>query len=70
MINYGDYLRKAAIRDWAKRFIIGEKLTMDVTKVINRYGNFIVTANVDGDYDKRGLPDPWCSPFILPLKAN
>jgi hypothetical protein len=31
---------------------------MNVTKVINLYGNFIVTANVDGNYDKRGLPDP------------
>jgi hypothetical protein len=26
--------------------------------VINLYGSFIVTANVDGNYDKRGLPDP------------
>ena len=31
---------------------------MNVTKMINHYGNFIVTANVDGNYDKRGLPDP------------
>jgi hypothetical protein len=53
-----DYWGKSAITEWAKRDIIGESLTMDVTKVINHYGNFIVTANVDGNYDKRGLPDP------------
>jgi hypothetical protein len=53
-----DYWGKPAIREWAKRDIIGERLTMNVTKVINHYGNFIVTAKVDGNYDKRGLPDP------------
>ena len=53
-----DYWGKPAIREWAKRDIIGERLTMNVTKVINLYGNFIVTVNVDGNYDKRGLPDP------------
>jgi hypothetical protein len=31
---------------------------MNVTKVIKHHGNFIVTANVDGNYDKRGLPVP------------
>jgi hypothetical protein len=30
--------------------------------VINHYGNFIVTADVDGNYDKRGLPDSQRSP--------
>jgi hypothetical protein len=25
---------------------------------VEHYGHAIVTANVDGDYDKRGLPDP------------
>jgi hypothetical protein len=30
---------------------------MNVTKVINLYGNFIVAVNVDGNYDKRGQPD-------------
>jgi hypothetical protein len=53
-----DYWGKAAIRDWAERDIIGDRLTIAVTKIVNHYGNFIVTANVDGNFDKRGLPDP------------
>jgi hypothetical protein len=53
-----DYWGKPAIRKWAKRDIIGVGLTMNVIKVINLYGNFIATVNVDGNYDKRGLPDP------------
>jgi hypothetical protein len=64
-----DYWGKPAIREWAKRDIIGESLTMNVTKVINHYGNFIVTANVDGNYDKRGLPDPLGSPSIARPRA-
>ena len=64
-----DYWGKPAIREWAKRDIIGERLTMNVTKVINHYGNFIATANVDGNYDKRGLPDPPVLASILPPRA-
>ena len=60
-----DYWGKAAIREWAERDIIGEKLTMAVTKVVEHYGNFIVTANVDGDFDKRGLPDPLVLAFYF-----
>ena len=60
-----DYWGKPAIREWAKHDIIGESLTMNVTKLINHFGNFIVTANVDGNYDKRGLPDPLVLAFYF-----
>src|ERR1700739_2331445 len=53
-----DYWGKAAIRDWAERDIIGDRLTIVVTRIVSHYGNFIVTANVDGNFEKRGLPDP------------
>jgi hypothetical protein len=65
-----DYWGKPAIREWAKRDIIGESLTMNVTKVINHYGNFIVTANVDGNYDKRGLPDPLVLAFYFTAQRD
>jgi len=60
-----DYWGKPAIRKWAERDIIGERLTMDVTEVIEHYGNFIVTASVDGKYDKRGMPDPLVLAFYF-----
>jgi hypothetical protein len=60
-----DYWGKAAIRNWAERDIIGERLTMDVTEVIEHYGNFIVTANIDGDFDKRGMPNPLVLAFYF-----
>ena len=61
-----DYWGKAAIRRWAERDIIGEGLTIAVTKVVKHYDSFVVTADIDdGNFDKRGLPDPLCAwPFI------
>ena len=53
-----DYWGKQAIREWAERDIIGDRMTLSVIEVVEHYGNFIVTASVDGDFDKRGLPDP------------
>jgi hypothetical protein len=60
-----EYWGKAAIRQWAARDIIGERVTMYVVKAVGHYGNAIVTANVDGDYDKRGLPDPLVLAFYF-----
>jgi hypothetical protein len=65
-----DYWGEPAIREWAKRDIIGERLTMNVTKVINHYESFIVTANVDGNYDKRGLPDPLVLAFYFTTQSD
>jgi ketosteroid isomerase-like protein len=53
-----DYWGKSAIREWAEHDIVGQRLTMDVTHVIQHYGNLIVTANVSGKFDMTGLPDP------------
>jgi hypothetical protein len=60
-----EYRAKSAIREWAARDIIGDRVTMYVVNVVEHYGNAIVTANVDGDYDKRGLPDPLVLAFYF-----
>jgi hypothetical protein len=60
-----DYWGKEAIREWAASDIIGERLTMQVVKIVEHYGHFIVTANIDGNYDKRGLPDPLVLSFYF-----
>ena len=64
-----DYWGKPAIRQWAEHDIVGEKLKMDVSKVINHYENFVVTANVDGNYDKQAYQNRWCLRSISPSKA-
>jgi hypothetical protein len=43
---------------------------MNITKVINHYGNFIVTADVDGNYDKRSLPDPLVLAFYFAARTD
>ncbi len=65
-----DYRGKEAIKEWAANDIIGQKLTMDLTSVIEHYGNVIVTANVDGTYDKRGLPEPLVLAFYFSLYGD
>jgi hypothetical protein len=60
-----DYWGKSAIREWAEHDIVGQRLTMDVTHVIQHYGNLIVTANVSGKFDMTGLPDPLVHAFYF-----
>jgi hypothetical protein len=42
--QFRDYWGKDAIREWAARDIIGDKITMYVVKAVNHYGHSIVTA--------------------------
>jgi hypothetical protein len=53
-----DYWGKEAIAGWAAHDIVGERLTLKVVNTVQHYGHSIVTAYVDGLFDKRGLPDP------------
>jgi hypothetical protein len=46
-----------AIKVWADQEIIGDKVTMDVKDVREHYGDFIVNAVVDGNFDKSKLPE-------------
>jgi hypothetical protein len=62
-----DYWGKTAIRGWAERDIIGERLMIAVTEVAKHYDNFIVTADIDGNFDRRGLPDPLVLAFYFTL---
>ena len=65
-----DYWGKQAIASWAARDIIGERLTLQVVKIVQHYGNSIVTAHADGLFDKRGLPDPLVLAFYFSSHDN
>jgi hypothetical protein len=60
-----DHWGREAIAAWAARDIIGERLTMKVVKIVRHYGHSIVTAHVDGFFDKRGLPSPLVLAFYF-----
>ena len=46
-----------AIRRWVAKEIVGDNVTVEITEVINHYGETIVRGRYDGEYDKTGLPD-------------
>jgi len=56
--QFQEYWGKQAICIWATREIIGASLHMAVVDSCEHYGHVIVRANIDGSFDKRGLPDP------------
>src|ERR1700748_1101900 len=46
-----------AIRRWVAREIVGDRVTVAVTEVLDHHGDTIVRGRYDGDYDKTNLPD-------------
>jgi hypothetical protein len=46
-----------AIRRWVAREMIGDKITIDVTDVIEHYGETIVRGRYDGTFDRANLPE-------------
>jgi len=47
-----------AIRRWVAREIVGDRVTVEVTEVLDHHGDTIVRGRYDGTYDKTNLPDP------------
>jgi SnoaL-like domain len=46
-----------AIRRWAARELVGDRVTIVVTEVLDHHGDTIIRGRYDGDYDKTNLPD-------------
>lgn len=46
------------LSEWAERDVIGQQLSLRVIHFIQHYGHCVVAAHADGNFDKRGLPDP------------
>jgi hypothetical protein len=64
-----EFIGKEQIRAWAAREIIGEHVTM---KVINQrlLGNHVaLKAEVDGDFDKKDLPNPLVLAFYFSVSG-
>lgn len=60
-----DYWGKEAIAAWAARDIVGDQMSLSVVKAVQHYGHSIITAHVDGQFDKRGLPNPLVLAFYF-----
>jgi hypothetical protein len=46
----------AAIARWVAKEMVGDKVTIEVTEVIEHHGETIVRARYDGLFDKSNLP--------------
>jgi len=60
-----EFIGPAAIRDWAQREIVGDRVTLQVTATAVRGNSAAVTAVIDGDFDRTGLPDPLVLAFYF-----
>jgi hypothetical protein len=65
-----EFVGKEQIRAWAAREIIGDRVTM---KVVNQrlLGNHVaLKAEVDGAFDKKGLPSPLVLAFYFSVSGG
>ena len=58
-----EYHGIAAIEKWSDEKLFGDNVTFDITDIKISCDTSVVTAKVDGDFDKTGLPDP----FVMEL---
>jgi ketosteroid isomerase-like protein len=45
------------IRRWVAKEMVGDRVTIEVTEVIEHHEQTIVRGRYDGEYDKTGLPE-------------
>jgi hypothetical protein len=65
-----EFLGHDAIRHWAQREIIDDRVTMQVTSWTRRGDTVALTARVDGNFDKTGLPDPLALAFYFSFSGD
>ena len=46
-----------AIRLWVAREMVGDRVSIEVTEVIDHHGQAVVRGRYDGDFDRTNLPD-------------
>jgi len=59
-----------AIALWAREHVVGQKLSIEVLRVLRGGAHAAALAKVDGTFDKRGLPDPLELTFYFCAEGN
>jgi hypothetical protein len=52
-----EFLGTEAIRRWVAKEMVGDKVTLEVTEVLDHHGQTIVRGRYDGEFDSTNLPD-------------
>lgn len=53
-----EYVGLVKIKEWSEQHHFAAKIKLKITNVVEKNSITIVTAEVDGNFDKTGLPDP------------
>ena len=61
-----EFWGREAIRAWVAREMVGDRVRIEVTEVLDHHGDTIVRGRYDGDYDKTNLPDELILTTISP----
>jgi len=51
-----EFWGREAIRAWVAREMVGDRVTIAVTEVLDHRGDTVVRGRYDGDFDKTNLP--------------
>jgi hypothetical protein len=65
-----EFAGRDAIREWAQREIVNDRVTMQVTNAACRGSGVAVTAIIGGNFDKTGLPDPLMLTFYFSFSGE
>jgi ketosteroid isomerase-like protein len=57
-----------AIRKWSDKEMIGDKVTFQADSISEHYGDLMITALTDGNYDKSKSPDPTYLDYYFTVK--
>jgi ketosteroid isomerase-like protein len=61
---------KDQIKDWADKEIIEPQVTFKTDEIVEHYGDFLITALTDGNYDKSKAPDPTYLDYFFTVKND
>jgi len=65
-----EFWGKATIAAFARKELIGPKITMAVTDFRGHHELLAVDAKIDGEFDRTGLPDPLILTFYFTIEAG
>jgi hypothetical protein len=52
-----EFWGREAIRAWVAREVVGDRVTIAVTEVLDHHGQTVVRGRYEGDFDRTNLPD-------------
>ena len=58
------------IKKWSDKEMIADKVTMKPEVIMEHYGDYMITALTDGNYDKKAAPDPLFLDYFFTVKDD